>query len=235
MFDIKIIFFDTETTGLNCLNCKIIELAMLTVENGEIIDEYDEFVDIGEKLNPKITHLTGITDEDLDVRGLYEDVIAEDLRERLTPGTLMIAHNCQFDLHFIYQLLKRHYPAEVDGIVSSVYWIDTLTILKDRKDYPHKLIDAVHHFELEEVNFHRAIDDTKALYEVTRAMKDRRNDILLYKNVFGYNPKWFIPYEERFDFITYKPQPYHNRGMLPDDEILPKIKLKDMANQDFPF
>lgn len=223
MFIIKVIFFDTETTGLNCVNCKIIELAMLTVENGEIIDEYDEFVDIGKKLNSKITRLTGITDEDLEDKGLYEDVIAEDLKERLTPGTLMIAHNCQFDLHFIYQLLKRHYPTEADDIVSKVDWLDTLTILKDRKDYPHKLIDAVHHFELDEVNFHRAIDDTKALYKVTMAMKDRRDDILLYKNVFGYNPKWIIPPKERFDFITYKPQPYHNRGMLPEDKILPRL------------
>lgn len=197
---------------------------MLTVENGEIIDEYDEFVDIGVKLNPKITDLTGITDDDLMDKGLYEDIIAEDLKERLTPGTLMIAHNCQFDLHFIYQLLKRHYPTEAYDIVSKVDWIDTLTILKDRKDYPHKLIDAVHYYELEEVKFHRAIDDTKALYKVTLAMKDKRNDILLYKNIFGYNPKWPIRRKEKFEFITYKQQPYHNLGeAVPEDKILPRL------------
>ncbi|WP_366208987.1 exonuclease domain-containing protein, partial [uncultured Methanobrevibacter sp.] len=41
---IKIIFFDTETTGLNCNYCKIIELAMFTLENGEITEEYDKFI-----------------------------------------------------------------------------------------------------------------------------------------------------------------------------------------------
>ena len=34
---IKIIYFDTETTGLDFANCQIIELAMLIVEDGEII------------------------------------------------------------------------------------------------------------------------------------------------------------------------------------------------------
>ncbi|WP_363012490.1 exonuclease domain-containing protein, partial [uncultured Methanobrevibacter sp.] len=52
---IKIIFFDTETTGLNCNYCKIIELAMFTLENGEITEEYDKFIKINEKLPHGIT------------------------------------------------------------------------------------------------------------------------------------------------------------------------------------
>ncbi|WP_442920510.1 exonuclease domain-containing protein, partial [Methanobrevibacter sp.] len=37
----KIIFFDTETTGLDFKESRIIELAMLIVEDGKI-EEYDE-------------------------------------------------------------------------------------------------------------------------------------------------------------------------------------------------
>ena len=54
-FIIRIIFFDTETSGLDCRDCQIIELAMLTVEDGVITDDYDEFVDIGRPISPKIT------------------------------------------------------------------------------------------------------------------------------------------------------------------------------------
>ncbi len=221
MFIIKIIFFDTETTGLNFLSCKIIELAMLTVENGEIVEEYDEFVDIGEKLDAKITEITSITDEMLSDYGVYEYIIAEDLKERLTPGTLMIAHNCQFDLLFVYFLLKRHFPDEADDIIANLNWIDTVTVLKDRKEYPHKLIDAVKHYGIEEVNFHRAIDDTKALYNVTLAMKDERNDLKEYINIFGYNPKYGISGKE-FSFIEYKRQYFNNR-MVSQERILPRI------------
>lgn len=194
---------------------------MITVENGKIIDEYDEFVKIDAPLNPKITKLTGITNEDLK-GGLPEKDIAYDLKQRITEGTLMIAHNAQFDLSFVYYLLKRNFPDEADEIVQNAYWLDTLTVLKDRKDYPHKLIDAVEYYNVEKVNFHRAINDTNALYEVTKAMKNDRDDLKEYINIFGYNPKWNIS-GKKFSFIEYKRQPYHNMGKLPESKILPRM------------
>lgn len=216
----KTIYFDTETSGLDCRNCKIIELAMLIDEDGQIT-EYDEFVDIGEPLHPKITRITGITNSMLANDGEKEEIVAQELKDNMTPGTLMIAHNCQFDLLFVYHLLKRHFPDEADEIVSNVDWLDTLSVLKDRKEYPHKLIDAVEHYRLEKVNFHRAIDDTKALYLVTQEMINERDDLYLYINEFGYNPKYGVS-GPRFPFIEYKRQPYHNRGLLPSEDILPK-------------
>ena len=216
----RAIYFDTETSGLDCSECKVIELAMLVVEDGEIIEEYDEFIDIEEKLDPEITNLTGITDDDLAEKGVYEDVVADDLKEKLTPGTVMIAHNCQFDLSFIYYLLKRHYSGQAHEILSNLNWIDTVTVLKDRKEYPHKLIDAVEHYGIDEVNFHRAIDDTKALYDVTQAMIGERDDLEEYLNVFGYNPKYGVS-GPKFDFIEYKRQ-YFNNCMVSPARILPK-------------
>ena len=193
---------------------------MFTLENGEITEEYDKFIRIDEKLPPGITRITGITDEMLDNQGIEEKSIAHDLKERLTPNTLMIAHNAQFDLSFIYFLLKRHFPQEADEIVSNCNWIDTYTVFKDRKKYPHKLIDAVHYYDIEEVNFHRAIDDTKALFEVTKALKRERNDLAEYINVFGYNPKYGVG-SLRFPFIEYKAHHYCY-SIRPSDEILPK-------------
>ena len=194
---------------------------MLTVEDGKIIEEYDKFVNIGQAISPKIINLTGITNDMLRNEGHSEENIARDLKERLTKGTIMIAHNAQFDLSFIYFLLKRHYPDEADDIVKNMKWLDTLTVLKDRKKYPHKLIDAVKHYEIKEVNFHRAIDDTIALYSVTQELKLERNDLEEYINIFGYNPK-YGPDKFRFSFIEYKPQYYQNYGVLPQDRILPR-------------
>lgn len=203
------------------MDCKIIELAMLTVEDGRITEEYDEFIDIGTALSPKIISLTGITNDMLRNEGQSEEKIARDLKERLAEGTLMIAHNAQFDLSFIYFLLRRHYPDEADDIVRNLKWLDTLTVLKDRKKYPHKLIDAVKHYDIDEVNFHRAIDDTKALYNVTQELKLERDDLEEYINIFGYNPK-YGPGKFRFPFIVYKAQYYQNYGILPADRILPR-------------
>lgn len=209
----KIVYFDTETTGLDCRGCQIIELAMITYVNGVKKSEYDEFIKTDKPLPSKITEITGITDQMLS-EGKNESDVAYDLKEKLTPGTLMIAHNCQFDLSFVYNLLKRHYPLEADSIVGNVDWLDTLTVLKDRKEYPHKLIDAVNYYNIEEVNFHRAIDDTKALVDVTHALKNERDDLEEYINIFGFNPKWGVS-GEKFSFIQYKRQFYTKRMVSP--------------------
>ena len=177
MFTIRKIFFDTETSGLDCTNCKIIELAMLVVEDGRIVEEYDEFINIGESISPKITDITGITNDTLVTEGINEENIAKDLKDRLSSGTL-------------------------------------------RKAYPHKLIDAVEHYDLEETNFHRAIADTKALYEVYNAMKDERDDFKEYVNVFGYNPRYGVN-GVRFSFIEYKKH-YFNNSMVSPNNILPR-------------
>lgn len=197
---------------------------MLIYENNEKVEEYDKFIKVGFPLTSKITELTGITDEMLENEGVSEETVAQDLKEKLIPGTVMIAHNAQFDLSFIYYLLVRHFPFDVESIVSNLDWIDTLTVLKDRKDYPHTLKDSVEFYELEDVNYHRAIDDTKALYEVVQAMKEKRNDLKGYLNLFGCNPKYPVDEKYRFSFIEYLKQPYHYDYNFSPDNPIPEFK-----------
>ena len=84
MFNIKVIFFDTETSGLDCSRCNIIELALLTVEDGVITETYDEFIDVGVPISRKISDLTGITNEMIKNEGIDEKSAALDLKQRLS-------------------------------------------------------------------------------------------------------------------------------------------------------
>ena len=222
----RIVYFDTETTGVKPAEDKIIEIALLIYEDGECIEEYDEFIDIGEKLPEKITELTGITDEMLTSEGVYPKIAAQKIYSELMPGSVWIAHNTQFDLLFIYNLLRKFYPPKlVMDRLSKMYWLDTLTIYKDRAGYPHKLQDMVKHYEIPDVNDHRAIDDSHALKESMKALKKERNDIKEYVNLFGYNPRYGVTGEE-LPFITYAKQAYFN-GLKSPRNILPKtIKEK---------
>lgn len=217
----KVICFDTETTGVNPEQDNIIELALYTVEDGECTEKYDRFIYHGEPLDEKIVELTGITDQMLEDEGVLPSVVACDIIKRVTPGTVMIAHNTQFDLNFIYNLVQKYYPDKAEQLVEDVLWLDTLTIFKDRKSYPHKLINMVEYYELEDVEFHRAINDAQALYECVLALRDERDDLKEYVNVFGYNPKYGVS-GKKFDCIKYAPQRY-NKSLVASDKILPKI------------
>ena len=85
---------------MDCLFCKFINRELKT----DIVYENDDMIIIRDR----IKELTGIDDEKLD-EGVKESKVADDLYKLLSPGTLMVAHNCQFDLNFIYNLLCKYY------------------------------------------------------------------------------------------------------------------------------
>lgn len=222
----RLVYFDTETTGVKPGKDKIIEIALLIYEDGKLLEEYDQFININEKLPAKIIELTGITDEILETEGVSADDVAEKIHDNLIEKSVWIAHNTQFDLLFIYNLLKEYYPEEeLSALFSQVYWLDTLTIFKDRAGYPHRLENMVEHYHLEDdVNFHRAIDDARALKESVIALRNERNDLKEYINIFGFNPRYGVT-GKKLSFITYAKQPYFN-GLKAYRNILPKTIKK---------
>lgn len=221
----KVIFFDTETTGLEAETCQVIELAMLVTNKDGIVQEYDNFVRLpnGEHVPDKIVELTGITDEMLK-GGVSEAAAARDFMSAISSGrVLLVAHNCQFDQCFMRQTLQRVFgKKEADRTVYSVDWLDSLSVFKDRASYPHKLANAIGHYGLTDkvANTHRAIDDTKALMAICEAMNAERSDLARYVNVFGYNPKYGVS-GKRLGKVRYWPQPY-TEGLVSSKNILPE-------------
>lgn len=114
------------------------------------------------------------------------------------------------------------FDTETTGFNAADY-LDTLTIYKDRAAYPHKLANAIEHYGLsgKVVNSHRAIDDVKALLEVTKAMGAERRDLRDYVNIFGYNPKYGIS-GRHLKKVSYLQQGFRNE-IAPPGQTLPKI------------
>lgn len=209
----RILIFDTETTGLNFQKDEIIQFSAVLLEqrNGEIAitQQYDRLIQLapGQTVPPEIQRLTGITTEMVMTQGIPRQQAAAEIGELIGGNTLLTAYNAHFDLSFLYYLLARHGdPACLKGKDK----LDLLTVYRDRRDYPHRLFNAIEAYGLQDSvqNSHRADEDTLATVSVMDAMAAERDDLAQYINLFGYIPKYGPP-ARPIRSVTYKPQPYH--------------------------
>ncbi|MFI3313152.1 MAG: 3'-5' exonuclease [Eubacteriales bacterium] len=211
----RLVILDTETTGLGFEKEEIIQLSAVVYDHsGTAVQEYDQLIAMtpGKVLDPFITKLTGITQQDLKQRGIPKSQACQDLGKMLVPNTLLVAYNAHFDLSFLFHLLKNHGDYRV---LQNCKFLDALTVYKDRKEYPHKLVNAISAYGLEGkvVNSHRAIDDVYATYAVLLAMAKEKDDLLKYVGLFGFNPKYGIE-GKAIKSITYKAQKYNGTKPL---------------------
>jgi DNA polymerase-3 subunit epsilon len=213
----QIVIFDTETTGINHKTEEIIEFAAISITPGDETNYNESEIDVlirlsdGRKLPGEITRLTGITEQMLLQDGESKEAVCEKITGILDkPKTLLVAYNAQFDLCFLYFFLVKFGCADV---LKQVRLLDALAIYKDRRDYPHKLSDAIKTYNLENQNSHRAIDDAKATLELLVAMEREKDDLYKYVNLFGYNPKYGAP-KPKISSVKYVPQGYDRQKRL---------------------
>ena len=206
----RIIIFDTETTGIEFGKDRIIELGAVSLENGRESACMDDLIRLpeGQCLPPFITDLTGITDAQLMAEGVDQAEAVEDFC-RLFDGAerpLLVAYNAQFDLNFLYWFLR---PYNRVGVLKKPRFLDALTVYRDRRDYPHKLCNAIEAYQLQDsaVNSHRAVDDARATVLLLEKMSEERNDLAEYLDLFGTHPKYGLS-GRPISSVTYRPQPY---------------------------
>ena len=152
--------------------------------------------------------VTGITPEQLEREGVEKTDACTAFCDLLGEGerTLLAAYNAQFDLNFLYHFLR---PFGQVGILRAPRFLDVLTVYRDRRDYPHKLSDAIAAYGLEDqaVNSHRAVDDARAAAILLDAMAAERDDLDRYIDLFGYSLKYGVS-GRRIGSVTYRPQSY---------------------------
>ncbi|HFU4123475.1 TPA: PolC-type DNA polymerase III [Streptococcus suis] len=122
--DATYVVFDVETTGLSAVNNALIQIAASKMHKGNIIAEFDEFIDPGHPLSQFTTDLTGITDEH--VRG--SKPLKQVLREfqDFCQDAILVAHNASFDVGFMDVNYERAGLATISQPV-----IDTLEFARN--------------------------------------------------------------------------------------------------------
>ena len=176
-------------------------------ENGPVVSgEYDQLValSLGGFVPEAITKLTGLTSQDLRERGLSKERVCRDISEIISGNSLLIAYNAHFDLSFLYYFLLRSGDPD---ILKGKDKLDLLTVYRDRRPYPHRLLNAIEAYGLGRKvrNSHRALDDVYATLAVMEAMDAEKQDLVQYVDLFGYIPKFGCP-GKPIGSVTYRPQ-----------------------------
>ena len=158
-FPDKLVLLDCETTGGKAVYHRIIEIGLLVIENGVLIEKWQSFVDPQVALPPFIQRLTGISPAMLVGAPEFRD-IASVLLSKL-EGRTLVAHNARFD----YSFLKNEF--ERAGIS---YNAKPLCSVKfSRNLYPqfkrHGLSHIIERFDLSIENRHRALDDAEMIHQ----------------------------------------------------------------------
>lgn len=162
------VVIDTETTGLSPTKDKLIEVAALKINHGNIVDSYSTLINPGITIPTKITEITGITDEML-VGAPTVDTIIQPLTDFIGNYPI-VGHNVTFDIKF---LSAARYICGLPAV--SVSYIDTLPLA--RKEFPklqnHKLSTLISEFELSDQQDHRALSDASYTNQIYQIMRSR--------------------------------------------------------------
>ncbi|MCX7813568.1 MAG: PolC-type DNA polymerase III [Pseudothermotoga sp.] len=154
------IVVDLETTGLHPMFNEIIEIGAIKIENGEISDEFHTLVRPKEKLDSFTVQFTSITDEMLQDQPPLEEVLPKFLK--FCEGSVLVAHNANFDYRFL-----RYHAKRICGVEWNLPVIDTLALAKRLvKLSSYNLEKLVSHFKIGSFKHHRALDDAKVTARV---------------------------------------------------------------------
>lgn len=100
------VVFDVETTGLSAIYNDLIQVAASKMYKGNIIAEFDEFINPGHPLSAFTTELTGITDDHVKNAKPLVQVLKE--FQEFCQDTVLVAHNASFDVGFMNANYERH-------------------------------------------------------------------------------------------------------------------------------
>lgn len=157
---------DIETTGLNPVRDSIIEVAAITFEEANILDEFSSLVNPERDIPDYITNITGITDEMVaDAPTMFS------IRSRLRPklaSHVLVGHNIEFDLSFLRE----------ERLALGNHRVDTVTLATIL--YPEAgrfnleyLAIYLNLPSLGEEQTHRALDDAELTIELFLALKEK--------------------------------------------------------------
>jgi DNA polymerase-3 subunit epsilon len=163
---------DTETTGVDSFNDRIVTCSMIYDDGRGNQTERDWLINPGVEIPTGASDVHGITNEVAQrdgmepQKGIYE--IATSLYQMVSAGVPLVVYNAPFDLTLLIAEFRR-WGIGWDPVFNKV--IDPLVIDKAVDKYrkgSRKLIDTAKHYGYDLTNAHAADADNKAAIHIAR-------------------------------------------------------------------
>ena len=159
---------DLETTGGLAAHHRIIEVGIVLLEAGEIVERWSALVCPGVRIPPSIAAFTGIDDAMVADAPPFADLAAEVLRR--LDGRLFVAHNARFDYGFLRTEFRRLGVRFAAPVLCTVRLSRALYAEHPR----HNLDVLMQRFGLSCTARHRALGDAQLLPELLLAIEAHR-------------------------------------------------------------
>ena len=156
------VIIDIETTGLNNDTDRILEVALIKIEQGKISDKYHCFINTDHDIPDDVKNITGISKEMVASQGITE-AEAYALIEKFTGRNVLVGYNLNFDIGFLRKMAER---IGKQLFVTRVK--DVLDIARRRLGglENYKLKTVAEYFSLDTSTMHRAMSDCELVYGI---------------------------------------------------------------------
>ncbi len=159
---------DLETTGGLAAHDRVIEVGIVQLEGGEVVEEWSTLVNPGVRIPPSIAAFTGIDDALVADAPRFEDV-ASDIERRL-GNRLFVAHNARFDYGFLCNEFRRVGGRHSARVLCTVR-LSRAMYAEHRR---HNLDALIERFGLACAARHRALGDARVLPALLAAFERDR-------------------------------------------------------------
>lgn len=157
--------FDFETTGISARTDKVIEIGMVKISKGKIVDTFSSFINPGRPIPFFITKMTGITNSDVENAPFFDEVFHQ-IKEFMGDA-ILTAHNLSFDRAFL-----KHECVNAELEMPQNAAICTLKLA--RRLYPHfssrSLGNLTKLLKIRHRDIHRGLGDSMAVAKILLRM-----------------------------------------------------------------
>ena len=166
------IVLDTETTGLETSqDHRIIEIGCVELVNRKLTgNHYHQYINPQRKVDEGAMQVHGITDEFLEDKPLFENIIDEFLA--FVGDSELVIHNAPFDVGFIDHELSK-LPKKPESIANLCNVLDTLALARNKHPGQRNNLDALckrYMVDNSQRDLHGALLDAEILADVYLVM-----------------------------------------------------------------